>query len=141
MKVYIATGLANARQHNRLRDELQRLGVGLTYDWTTHGAVFERGRGGMRQVAYDESQGVLAADLVVVLLPGGRGTHAEMGMAIAGGKQVVLCGAGSDALDGPEACAFYHHPLVRISQAPTVNMLAYDIQGLLLGVGPLAEEG
>lgn len=82
MNVYIATGLDNAAAHNRLRDLLAAQGVGLTYDWTTHGSVWQRGRAEIREVAALEADGVRHADLVIALLPGGRGTHAEIGIAI-----------------------------------------------------------
>ena len=84
----------------------------ITYDWTAHGSVWKDGADRIRKVAQAEMQGVLDADYVVVLLPGGRGTHTELGMALADGKPVILYGTDDD-FSGPKTCAFYHHPLVR----------------------------
>ena len=57
--------------------------------------------------------GVAAADFVVVLPLGGRGTHTEMGMAIALGKRVFLWGAADQMVDERgKLCCFYFHPLV-----------------------------
>lgn len=114
MKYYIATKLENHRTHNRVRDHLTALGHEITYDWTPHGPVFRSGLDRVREVAELETRGVLDADFVVVLWPSGRGTHVELGMAIAANKPVIFI---SDVEAHHEAttetCAFYHHPLVR----------------------------
>jgi hypothetical protein len=63
-------------------------------------------------VARREILGVVEADIVIVLLPGGRGTHAELGAALALAKPVALHTNDSGIFVGPETCAFYHHPCV-----------------------------
>ena len=115
MKFYIATKLENHREHNRIRDLLHSAGHEITYDWTHHGPVYKDGLDRVREIAVLESQGVIDADAVIVLWPGGRGTHVELGIAIALGKRIVLF----TDVDGhhestPETCAFYHHPYVRL---------------------------
>jgi len=103
MKYYIATGFARVREHNALRDKLTALGHEITYDWTL--CKDEAGQG--PTIASSEIRGVSDADLVVVLLPGKYGTHAELGAALASGIKVFLC-------DWTEEwnCVFYEHPLV-----------------------------
>lgn len=114
MRYYIATGLERYAAHNEVRDELKRDGWTCTYDWTDHGSVKDCGRARIRQVAVNETKGVLDADVVIVLLPGGRGTHAELGMALAAGKPVILHSeTGDEFRDGSPTCAFYWHPLCR----------------------------
>ncbi len=113
MKYYIATKLENHAEHNRLRDMLATLGHECTYDWSVHGPVYGSGLERVREVAQLEIEGVMAADVLIMLWPGGRGTHVELGAAIAGGQPIVIA---SD-VDGhhvasTETCAFYHHPLV-----------------------------
>lgn len=111
MKFYIATGLANHAAHNAVRDALAALGHEITYDWTTHGPVWRQGKAVIRTTSVAETDGVRAADFVVVLLPGGRGTHAELGMALAFGKPTLIaCGDAAMFEASPETCAFYHHP-------------------------------
>lgn len=110
MTYYIATKLENHVAHNVLRDALTRRGHHCTYDWTSHGAVWEQGLAVCERVAHLEADGVENADVVIMLWPGGRGTHVELGMAIALGKRVVLV----TDVDGhhracPDVCAFYHH--------------------------------
>ena len=118
MKYYIATRLERAADHNTLRDAMAARGHTLTYDWTRHGSVWRSGVETIREVATLETLGVLDADLVIVLLPGGRGTHVELGMAIGAGTARVLLHTQEPHLFGasPETCAFYHHP--RVYHAP-----------------------
>lgn len=134
VKVYIATRLENWKLHNVLRDALAVRGVGLSYDWSTHGPVWEAGRRRIREVSQLEALGVMEADLVVVLLPGGRGTHAELGMALAARVPVVLWapGAQGDFFDAaPVTCAFYHHPGVVLKQVGCFEQLAEAVVGEL----------
>jgi hypothetical protein len=114
MKFYIATTLTNADAHNRLRDFLTSEGHAITYDWTAHGPVWNQGEDRIAAVAAAELQGVADADFVCVLLPGGRGTHTEMGAALALGKPVLLQVESEEDLEGPATCAFYHHPGVTL---------------------------
>lgn len=83
MKFYIATTLDNWCVHNLVRDILSKQGHEITYDWTIHGPAWPKGLDFVREIALNECSGVLHADFVVVLLPAGRGTHVELGMAIA----------------------------------------------------------
>jgi hypothetical protein len=116
MKYYIATSLARAAAHNLVRDALEKFGHALCYDWTLHGSVksvsFER----LREVAIFELGGIAEADFVVVLLPGGKGTHLELGFALGNNKKVFLHTEEPSLFElGPQTNAFYHHPhLIRL---------------------------
>lgn len=126
LRYYIATKLERASVHNEVRDRLREFGHTLTYDWTVHGSVKNEGAERIRAVAVAETQGVLAANYVVVLLPGGRGTHTELGMAIASGKRVFLHARNADDFFGYDerTCAFYHHPLVTQVTGPLPIIIA-----------------
>ena len=130
MKVYIATALTNAAEHNRLRDALAARAIGLTYDWTAHGSVWREGPDRIRQVAAAEAAGVVGADVVVVLLPGGRGTHAELGIAIGAGVPVLLIPQGRGDYEGEGACAFYSHPGVTIAGSRDFERIAEGLAGV-----------
>lgn len=114
MKYYIATALERAADHTLVRDAMAAAGHQITYDWTAHGSVQSEGLARIREVAELETHGVLAADLVIVLLPGGRGTHAELGIAIGAGIPILLHTEDEGLLSGSSGrtCAFYHHRLV-----------------------------
>jgi nucleoside 2-deoxyribosyltransferase len=109
--IYIASGLDNIEEVQELQRQVTGCGWKLTYDWTTHGREFDPTQ--LALLATAEAYGVQRADLVLVLLPGGRGTHAELGMAIALGKRIVI-GAPPGTISKSKPCAFYHHPLVTI---------------------------
>jgi len=109
MKYYIATGLERAKAHNIVRDALNDLGHEITYDWTVHGSVQKTSLSRLKEVGHLELQAVKDADFVVVLLPGGNGTHTEFGLTIAYNKPVFLHASDSKFLElGDETCAFYH---------------------------------
>lgn len=116
MRYYIATRLENHAAHNQVRDWLTTLGHEITYDWTQHGPVWSAGIERLREVATLEEQGVRDADVVIVLLtdpPSGRGTHVELGLALARRIPIVIH-TPSSRLAGadPDTCAFYHRPSV-----------------------------
>lgn len=111
MDFYIATKLDNDAAHNRLRDQLVALGHKITYDWTVHGPAFSKGLDEVRRVAKAETQGVMRADFVVMLWPGGRGTHVELGMGLALGKLCYIITPVEEHHQAhKETCAFYHYP-------------------------------
>jgi hypothetical protein len=115
LKFYVATSLSNAAAQRAIATRLEEHGHTLTYDWTAHGSVQNEPMSTKRLIAISEIDGVLSADVVVVLLPGGNGTHVELGMAIAAKKMVIV--VGKQKRDGYE-CIFYHSPQVhRIGSA------------------------
>ena len=112
---YIASRLENAAAVRALVAQLTSWGWVQSYDWTAHGSVQAGGEARIREVALLETRGVLRADLVIVLLPGGRGTHTELGIALGSGKRVILVAYfGEDLDEKGRTCAFYLHSHVTI---------------------------
>jgi|GEM_PF-744125 len=108
IKFYIASRLENAEQVRCLAKILKMWGWEHTYDWTTHGSVQDKGETVIREVAHKEIQGVKNADIVIVLLPGGRGTHTELGAAIALDKPVFIYAPTDEFfMQDNRTCAFY----------------------------------
>ncbi len=65
----------------------------------------------LREVASLDLNGVSEADFVVVLLPGGHGTHLELGFAIAKEKKVFLHSEDPMIFElGSQTNVFYRHP-------------------------------
>lgn len=115
MKFYVASGVSNAEKVNRAAAALEAGGHERTYNWTTHGDVSQTPAERKREVASNEMRGVADAELVVLLLPGRFGTHAELGIALATAenKRILLWSETSAPFDGAEGfCVFYHHPAV-----------------------------
>jgi nucleoside 2-deoxyribosyltransferase len=88
MKIYVASSLFNKEEASSIMDEFRARGVEITYDWTSHGQVFDVER--LKEIAVLESQGVLDSDLLFFVHPGRHGAHVELGMAIAANKHIVM---------------------------------------------------
>jgi len=114
MRVYVATGILNLATARHVMDRLKENGVGITYDWTRHGSVKAFEASEKRVVAMDEEQGVAHADALVALLPGGKGTHVEIGIALGRCKPVYLFVPHHLNIEEQDFCNFYSHPLIYI---------------------------
>jgi nucleoside 2-deoxyribosyltransferase len=137
LKYYIATKLENHAEHNRIRDLLNARGHECTYDWTHHGPVHSRGLDVVQEVAIAEAKGVIESDVVIVLWPGGRGTHVELGVALGRQIPVILwTEVEGHRVASPETCAFYHHPLVRLVKNQAEFEAAFAAEFALAGGPP-----
>lgn len=87
-KFYVATTLSNADQAKVAINRLQDFDHEVTYDWTSHGYAADLQE--RKKIANKEYQGVVDADLLFVIWPGGGGTHIEMGVALALNKPVIF---------------------------------------------------
>lgn len=114
MKFYIASALDNAENVRKIASYLKFHGWEQTYDWTTHGPILGQGALPIDVVARKELDGVVESDAVYVLLPGKRGTHVELGAALAAGRPVFILSTTQEYLfaDGL-TCSFYWHPKIR----------------------------
>lgn len=131
MKYYIATSLERVEAHTQVREALNKLGHEITYDWTIHGSVKSVSITRLKEVAHLEFNGVKNADFVVVLLPGGKGTHTELGASIGYNKPVFLHASDAKFLQlGEDTCAFYHHSAVISMKCPIEDLVNYIDQYL-----------
>jgi hypothetical protein len=129
-KFYIATQIDRSKEHNIVRDLLIKEGHIITYDWTVHGSVRRSSIERLTGVAHNMMQAVRDADFVVVLLPGGKGTHTEFGAALALGKKIfVHCEDEEVFLPTEKTSAFYHHPLVTKIVCPFHEFVISGIYG------------
>jgi hypothetical protein len=132
MRFYVATGLGNREQQREVVALLQGLGPRWrqTCDWT----ALDPARDGRDVCAATELDGLRAANLLVVLLPGGRGTHAELGFALGINwgqhtypKRVVVWSWDGKAFEegDAECCLIYHAPGVERVTGPLSDLVAY----------------
>ena len=121
MKIYIATGYKRREEHNEVRDALTGAGHTLTHDWTTP----ENRRLPACKAALADKQGIQDADLLIVLLPGGMGTHTELGIALALGKPVLVYAL--DPKDLPRSMIFLYHPLVTRIRGALSSLLDHPL--------------
>ena len=125
MKYYIASSLNNSEQVNLAAAALKK--HNRTYDWTLHGDVRSQGSDRLSSVSVNELRAVEDADFVLVLLPGGKGTHTELGAALAHKRKVLLWSSSGEEFNCvgscEHVCAFYFHPAAERLVCPFESLL------------------
>src|SRR3989442_597277 len=110
-RFYLSTRKDRSAQAAVLLEALKANGWERTLDWTTQ---HDNGPDGYADSALAELVAVGEADVLIVLLPGGFGTHVEIGAALALGKPVILHAPDRRTLDTPYPCIFHYHPGVTL---------------------------
>ena len=110
-RFYLSTRIDRIAHAAPLLEALARHGWERTFDWNGQDISTP---GEFADLAVAELKGIREADVVIVLLPGGRGTHVEIGAALAFGKPVILHAPDQETLIKPYPCAFHYHPGVRL---------------------------
>ncbi|MBM6617554.1 nucleoside 2-deoxyribosyltransferase [Bacillus suaedaesalsae] len=123
MKFYIASGLQNKETVQQVSMVLCEKGHHHTYDWTKNDNAdsFEK----LSIIGEAEKKGVQEADVLIALLPGGKGTHIEIGIAIGMNKPVYIY-TEFRINDPLSSCTFYH--------IEGVTMISDNINELLIKV-------
>lgn len=114
MKFYIASKLDNHQKVQKLAHLLKDFGWKHTFDWTNYISPQSLSAQNLRDIAQKELKGIQDADFVIVLTPQGKGTHVELGIAVALNKVVFLC-HGDDAYFrcNGDTSAFYWLPNIK----------------------------
>ncbi|WP_411955079.1 group-specific protein [Alkalibacillus sp. S2W] len=87
-KFYVASSFKNKDAVRLVSNELINKGFVQTYDWTKNerASTFED----LRDIGQKEKEAVMEADFIIVLLPAGKGSHIEFGIALGQGKRIYL---------------------------------------------------
>jgi len=118
-KFYLATRIDRAAQAEKLLEAFKSRGWERTFTWAGED---KGGAEGYPEVALAELAGVREADVLIVLLPGGYGTHVEIGAALALEKPVILHAPDQKTLDNPYPCVFHYHPGVKLLVSEVVDV-------------------
>lgn len=112
MNFYVASSFQNKEVVRKVSFQLKKIGWHHTYDWTQN----ERANSleDLQKIGMLEKQAIADSNVVVVLLPGGKGSHIELGLAIAGHKKIFLFSPNLEALNMETTSTFYHLPEVQI---------------------------
>lgn len=109
MKFYIGSSFKNYKLVNILAEKLKEYGWEHTYNWANS---IQEAESKEDLIAYSmhEQKGIFDSDVVIILLPGGRGTHIELGMALAWGKKIYLYSANGEEFKIENTVNFYQIP-------------------------------
>lgn len=102
-KFYIASGFTNKEVVQKAATTLKSVGFVHTYDWTRNEKANTVEQ--LREIGTDELKAVKESDFTLVILPGGNGTHVELGIALAAHKRVYLYAKNAEDL---LKTTFYH---------------------------------
>lgn len=110
-RFYLSTRLDRSGQAADLLDRLKARGWERTLEWEINEPSTTEG---FSRLAVAQLEAIGESDIVIVLLPGGRGTYAEVGAALALGKPIILYSPDRETLDKPYPCTFHYHPKVTV---------------------------
>lgn len=110
-KFYLSTKKDRSEEGGVISRALVERGWTCTFDWTS---LSDSASQDFVTLARLEIDGIRKADVVIVLLPGGFGTHVEIGAAIAFDKHIVLHSPSQGVLETPYPCVFHYHPAIKI---------------------------
>lgn len=112
MKFYVASSFQNKDIVRLVSEKLIKNGWHHTYDWTQNNRACSLEA--LQKIGTLERQAVAESDVVIVILPGGKGSHIELGMAIAWQKSTFLYSPNFEAMNMETTSTFYHLPEVQI---------------------------
>lgn len=77
-----------------------------TYDWTKHdrASTFDD----LKSIGNMERTAVLESDFIIIILPAGKGSHIELGIALGQGKQIYLYSP-DGAVDNLDTTSTFYH--------------------------------
>lgn len=122
MKFYIASTFTNKHIVHIVANKLKQAGWIHTYDWKKNEKATNRLE--LESIGQAEKQAVRDADVFLLLLNGGKGSHTEFGMALAWGKKIFVY-KGNSPLD----TTFYHLPEVRIVEDNLDGFIKQVLEG------------
>ena len=122
MKFYIGSGMKNCELVNYYAKILEENDWKHTYNWAKNINGDETIKD-LIEYSKLEQQGIIDSDVVIILLPAGRGTHIELGMALALNKKIFLCSETKEEFSIENTVNFYQLPsIVRLVGTADENL-------------------
>ncbi|GAB3536345.1 nucleoside 2-deoxyribosyltransferase [Arthrobacter tecti] len=137
-KFYVASSFRNIVNVRYVAQALESKGYVNTYDWTQNASKRDAGTvtlDDLRSIGQRERDAVMGADVVVILLPGGKGTHVELGIAIAQRRRTILHSPGEVNTNLETTSTFYHLPELEKCHG-TLDDLVAMVVGREVGFAP-----
>ncbi|MEQ2465262.1 group-specific protein [Niallia sp. Sow4_A1] len=105
-RFYVASSFKNIEIVRLVSKNLQNKGYIYTYDWTVNesASTIED----LREIGLNEKNAVMDADIIIVILPAGKGSHIELGIALGQGKRIYLYSPNDEVNNLDTTSTFYH---------------------------------
>jgi hypothetical protein len=110
LKFYIASSFKNIDNVRNVAEQLKARGFIQTYDWTTHTGIDSLQE--LAAIGAKEKEAVLHAEIFIIMLPAGKGSHVELGLALGAGKAIYMYSANDEMNDIDKTSTFYQLPEV-----------------------------
>lgn len=122
MKFYIGSGLKNYKLVNYYAKILKENGLEEACNWVKN-IKNDITKKDLEKYAKEETQAIVNSDIIIILLPAGRGTHVELGMALALNKKIFLCSETNEEFNIKNTVAFYELPnIIKLVGTPDENI-------------------
>ncbi|MCM3596160.1 nucleoside 2-deoxyribosyltransferase [Metabacillus idriensis] len=123
MKFYVASSFKNIEEVRHVSKKLKRMGYIHTYDWTQNekASTLED----LKRIGQQEKNAVAEADFIVVLLPAGKGSHIELGIALGLNKRIILYSPNNEINNIHITSTFYHLPEVEQFIGPLDELIEF----------------
>ncbi|WP_096187365.1 nucleoside 2-deoxyribosyltransferase [Evansella halocellulosilytica] len=128
-KFYVASSFTNFEIVRNVARQLMQKGFLHTYDWTANDRADTIEK--LKKIGQEEKEAVRDSDFIVIILPGGKGTHIELGIALGLNKRIYLYSPNEEINDPSISSTFY--------QLPEVNKFVGEINTFIEKV--ITEEG
>lgn len=110
-KFYVASSFKNIDLVRDVSNQLKGKGYIHTYDWTKNERASTIQE--LKEIGIKQKNAVLETDFIIVLLPAGKGSHIELGIALGQGKTIYLYSENDDVNNFKLTSTFYHLPNVK----------------------------
>ena len=121
MKFYIASSFSNKDQVRLVSEQLKLNGFIHTYDWTKNEKASKLED--LQKIGQKEKDAIIDSDIVIVLLPGGKGSHVELGLALGLNKRLIIHSPKGEVHDFALTTTFYHLPEVETCSGSIEELL------------------
>ncbi|WP_088104211.1 group-specific protein [Halalkalibacter urbisdiaboli] len=110
-KFYVASSFKNIDTVRSVSKQLINKGYIQTYDWTKNEKASTLKD--LKDIGQLEKSAVMEADFLIVILPAGKGSHIELGIALGQGKRIYVYSPSNEVNNVETTSTFYHVPEVK----------------------------
>ncbi|WP_323708199.1 nucleoside 2-deoxyribosyltransferase [Mammaliicoccus sciuri] len=131
IKFYVAGSFGNKNVVNKLIKSLEQHGLQNTYNWTLNDKAINKED--LRKIGQSEAGAVKNSDILLAILPGGKGTYTEIGIAIGHNKPILLLAQNEKIFEADNAATFYFLENVYRKQLDRVDVYE-EVVGIIASV-------